>query len=164
MKTLGMKISECRKKKGMTQEELAVKFNVSAQAVSKWENDLSIPDVPILVEMSKFFHISLDELLKAEEVVDAPVVVPQELRKPTSEMMLRIIVNSADGDKVRVNVPITLVKAGIQLGMGMPQVTGNKSLEGIDMESLMQMVDQGMIGKLCEIESSDGDFIQIVVE
>lgn len=164
MKTLGMKISECRKKLGMTQEELAVKFNVSAQAVSKWENDLSIPDVPLLVEMSNFFHISLDQLLKAEEVMDTPAIVPQELRKPANEMMLRIIVNSSDGDKVRVNLPLMLVKSAIQLGMAMPQVTGNKALEGIDMEMLMQMVDQGMVGKLVEVESSDGDFIEIVVE
>lgn len=164
MKTLGMKISEYRKKMGMTQEELASKFNVSAQAVSKWENDLSIPDVPILVEMSTFFHTSLDELLKDEEKVDAPVIVPQELRKPINEMMLRIIVNSSDGGKVRVNLPMPLVKAGIQLGMGMPQVGGNKALEGIDMEMLLQMVEQGMIGKLVEIETSDGDFVEIVVE
>ncbi|WP_273399142.1 helix-turn-helix domain-containing protein, partial [Traorella massiliensis] len=47
MKTLGTKIAEYRKLKKMTQEELASKLNVSSQAVSKWENDLSIPDLPI---------------------------------------------------------------------------------------------------------------------
>ena len=45
MKTLGKKINEYRKLAGYTQEELAEKVNVSSQAVSKWENDLSVPDL-----------------------------------------------------------------------------------------------------------------------
>ena len=52
MKTLGTKISEYRKLKGLTQEQLATQLNVSSQAVSKWENDLSIPDLPILIELA----------------------------------------------------------------------------------------------------------------
>ena len=47
MKSLGTKISELRKARSMTQDELAVKMGVSPQAVSKWENDLSMPDLPI---------------------------------------------------------------------------------------------------------------------
>ena len=47
MKTLGTKISELRKTRGMTQDELAEKMGVSPQAVSKWENDLSMPDLLI---------------------------------------------------------------------------------------------------------------------
>ena len=45
---LGFTISKLRKEKGMTQEELAEKVNVSAQAVSKWENDISMPDISVL--------------------------------------------------------------------------------------------------------------------
>ena len=70
MKTLGKKISEVRKLHGMTQEELAVKLNVTSQAVSKWENDLSIPDLPTLIELSDLFHISLDELVKLLGEID----------------------------------------------------------------------------------------------
>ena len=68
MKTLGQKISELRKKQKMTQDELAEKMNVSAQAVSKWENDLSIPDITVLIELSEFFGVSLDSLLKNKDV------------------------------------------------------------------------------------------------
>ena len=56
-----------RKNKGLSQEELAIKLNVTAQSVSKWENDLSIPDLPILIELSELFHVSLDELVKQKE-------------------------------------------------------------------------------------------------
>ena len=63
-KTMGEKINDLRKLRKMTQDELAEKMGVSSQAVSKWEKDISIPDLPVLVELSEFFNISLDELVK----------------------------------------------------------------------------------------------------
>ena len=67
MKTIGEKINTLRKQRNMTQDELAEKMGVSSQAVSKWEKDMSIPDLPVLIELSDFFHISLDELVKEKE-------------------------------------------------------------------------------------------------
>ena len=75
METLGKKISKYRKLKSMTQEELATQLNVSAQAVSKWENDLSIPDLPILIELADIFNITMDELLRQKENTDIIRVV-----------------------------------------------------------------------------------------
>lgn len=46
--TLGSRIAELRRKKNMTQEELAAELGVTPQAVSKWENDLSCPDITLL--------------------------------------------------------------------------------------------------------------------
>lgn len=46
--TLGTRINMLRKRNGITQEELAEQMGVSPQAVSKWEKDLSIPDLPVL--------------------------------------------------------------------------------------------------------------------
>ena len=46
--TIGNRISKYRKEKGMTQEELANKMGVSSQAVSKWENDASCPDIGLV--------------------------------------------------------------------------------------------------------------------
>lgn len=157
METLGTKISRYRKLNKMTQEDLAAKLNVSAQAVSKWENDLSIPDLPLLIELADLFGLSLDELIreKAKEIH----VVEQSLRKPIDQMMLKIIVNSEDGDKVRVNLPLSIVKAGI----GIPQVK-NSALNGIDLDNIFSLVEQGVVGKLVEIEDSDGDIIEIIVE
>lgn len=60
--TLGKKISELRKEKGITQEELAERLGVSPQAVSKWENDLSCPDIMLLPELAKLFDVTIDEL------------------------------------------------------------------------------------------------------
>ena len=52
MDTIGKRISEQRKSKGLKQDELAEKLLVSPQAVSKWENDLSCPDISVLPELS----------------------------------------------------------------------------------------------------------------
>ena len=56
------KLLSLRKQKGMSQEELADKLNVTRQTVSKWELDQTVPDMNKLVEISKLFEISLDEL------------------------------------------------------------------------------------------------------
>lgn len=65
-KTLGMLISETRKQKGMTQLELAEKMGVTDKAVSKWERDLSCPDVGSLPLLAEILGLSLDELLRGQ--------------------------------------------------------------------------------------------------
>lgn len=62
METMGNKIRMLRKNKGMTQEELAEALAVSAQAVSKWETHLSVPDVELLPVIARYFGITMDEL------------------------------------------------------------------------------------------------------
>jgi len=64
---LGKKIKQLRKFSGMTQEQLAEKLNISRQALSKWENDTSMPDIESMIRISMLFQISLDELLLKEE-------------------------------------------------------------------------------------------------
>ncbi len=61
------KISQIRKDKGLSQEELAEKLGVSRQAIAKWEAGLSYPDVDNLIGLSTLFQISIDSMLKAEE-------------------------------------------------------------------------------------------------
>lgn len=65
--TLGNKIAELRKEKGMTQEALANQLGVSNQAVSKWEANQSCPDIQLLPTIADLFEISLDALFGREE-------------------------------------------------------------------------------------------------
>lgn len=65
--TLGNRIAELRKEKGMTQEALANKLGVSNQAVSKWEANQSCPDIQLLPVIADLFEISLDSLFGREE-------------------------------------------------------------------------------------------------
>jgi len=61
--TLGKRISARRKALGMTQDQLAAELSISAQAVSKWENDQSCPDISILPALAKRLGMTTDELL-----------------------------------------------------------------------------------------------------
>ena len=66
--TLGRRISALRKSAGMTQDQLAEKLGITAQAVSKWENDQSCPDITILPRLADLFGVSVDTLLGRENV------------------------------------------------------------------------------------------------
>ena len=61
--TMGKRIADLRKQKGMTQEQLANQVGVTAQAVSKWENDLSCPDISVLPQLAEVLGVTTDELL-----------------------------------------------------------------------------------------------------
>ena len=62
--TLGMMISTLRKEKGMTQLELAEKMGVTDKAVSKWERDLSFPDINSIPKLAEIFEVSVDDLMQ----------------------------------------------------------------------------------------------------
>ena len=66
-KTLGGMISSLRRERGMTQNDLAEKMGVTDKAVSKWERDLSCPDIYSLPRLAEIFDISVDELLQAKD-------------------------------------------------------------------------------------------------
>lgn len=63
---LSEKIIELRKANNMTQEELAAICNVSRQSISKWEADISLPEMEKLLQLGKLFRVSMDVLLKDE--------------------------------------------------------------------------------------------------
>ena len=69
--TFGSRISALRKEKGMTQSALAEKMGVTDKAVSKWERDLSFPDVGSLPKLAQIFELTVDELLQGTPVPKA---------------------------------------------------------------------------------------------
>ena len=86
--TMGKRISELRKKAGLTQEQLANKLNVSAQAVSKWENDISCPDISTLPLLAQILGVTTDELLGAsgsksfeQPVTSSPCEPEEDLKR-----------------------------------------------------------------------------------
>lgn len=75
--TLGKRIVQNRKRLGMTQDKLAEQLGVTAQAVSKWENDQACPDITILPKLAEIFGVTTDELLgisPAEKVHTAEII------------------------------------------------------------------------------------------
>ena len=72
--TFGQIIKKLRREADMTQEMLAELLSVSAQAVSRWENDSAMPDIALLVPLANLFHVTTDYLLgvdisKREQII-----------------------------------------------------------------------------------------------
>lgn len=164
--TIGEKFAEKRKARGLTQDEVAEKLGVTPQAVSKWENNVSCPDITLLPQIAKLYHTSIDELLSPDEKIEPAVKMaePSE-RKSKDDLILKINVLSSDGDKVKVNLPMPLILAFVNSGtlnhfnMNM----GGFDMSQIDFNAIIKLIEQGVVGKLVEVESADGDFITIEV-
>jgi len=132
--TFGNRLAKLRKEHNLTQEDLAKKLNISAQAISKWENDLTAPDIDTLIKLSDIFNISLDELLKNEK--SHSVIVNE--KKDINKMMLKILVKTQKGDNIKVNLPVAIIKIFLENGNISHFISGNKMLEGIDFAYLKE--------------------------
>jgi len=66
---VGERIRSLRKSKKMSQEKLAEKLNVSRHSISNWEREVSSPDMHSLVEMTELFGVSLNQLVKGDEII-----------------------------------------------------------------------------------------------
>lgn len=163
--TLGKRIAALRKEKELKQDDLAGMLDVSPQAVSKWENDQTCPDISLLPKLARILGVTVDELLSGKrEELPTVRLVPEKERKNLEDMMLRIVVDSDEGDKVRVNLPIPLVQMALEMGMEMPQINSNIPIQSIDLNQIMELVRRGAVGNLVEVESADGDTVRIFVE
>ncbi len=79
---MGNRIAELRKAAGLTQEQLASKLSISAQAVSKWETGASFPDISILPELCAILGVTTDELLGTAPLKNGKEEQARETAKP----------------------------------------------------------------------------------
>lgn len=106
--TMGKRIAALRKRAGLTQEQLAERVGVSPQAVSKWENDQSCPDISLIPELAEIFGVSCDELLGKEKISeDKPEKEEKEsMKKKTIQLSL---------DVGGIMFPIAVLIFGVEL-------------------------------------------------
>ena len=86
------KLQELRKGKGLTQEELAEKLFVSRTAISKWESGRGYPSIDSLKEISRYFSVTIDELICPEEILSAA----EEEKQAFAGRTLSFICNTLD--------------------------------------------------------------------
>lgn len=117
---IGSNIAALRKEKGITQEELANALGVSAQAVSKWENNSSCPDVSLLTVIADYFGVTVDALLRsdAEEITcaDTPAADSNVAAAHGGKRNVCIKVTQPNGKETNVKVPFGVVKMGLRVG------------------------------------------------
>lgn len=87
---IGRFIAECRKKKNLTQEKLAEQLGISDRAVSKWERGLNLPDASLMLELSRIFDISVNELLNGE------IIEKDKYMEKAEEKLLELQVRNND--------------------------------------------------------------------
>ena len=116
-KTLGSMIAELRKQHGMTQLELAEKMGVTDKAVSKWERDLSCPDINSLPNLAEILGVTVDDLMQIKKEAEAPV-------SKVSEIM-------------------DLAPRAVAMAMGIA-VTVLTVLDAVDLKSAMVMLGIGL--------------------
>ena len=81
---IGKYIAACRKKKNLTQEQLAEKLFITDRAVSKWERGLSLPDADKMLELCNILDINVNELLMGEKID------MEDYEKKTEELLLEL--------------------------------------------------------------------------
>lgn len=85
-KSMGTFLTDLRKEKGLTQQEVADNLNVSNKTISKWERDEGYPEITMLTEIAKYYGITTDELLNGERFVkDTEICYKKDRLSETSK-------------------------------------------------------------------------------
>ena len=101
---IGQFLRECRKEKGITQEELAEMLGVTNRSVSRWENGSNLPDLDILIEMADYYDVELRELLDGERK-------SEKMDKELEETVLKVAEYSNE-DKIKLTKRMHLLFIG----------------------------------------------------
>ena len=117
--TFGTMIAAMRKENGMTQLELAEKMGVTDKAVSKWERDLSFPDINLIPKLADVFNMTVDELMQVKagtkentENNKVPEIVNIALKGVALAMGIAVVVLSFIGD-IGTNEAVSMLGIGL---------------------------------------------------
>lgn len=159
--TLGRRIQTLRKEQAFTQEALAERMGVSPQAVSKWENDLSCPDILSLPHLAKELHTTVDTLLTG----DVPDSQPNIPAKKPEELIVRLAFHAEDGTRIGLNLPFTVFRLGTMYDLITFTVHTNegeqnveqiaKALAGVDFKHIVRLIESGVSGTLVDVNLGD---------
>ena len=90
---IGRKLKEARQMRGLTQENVAEKLNVSRQTISNWETEKFYPDILYVLQLSDLYQVSLDELLKGDERMIQHLEKSTNVVKSNQKILLAFICN-----------------------------------------------------------------------
>lgn len=173
-RTLGARIAEHRKKHNLTQEEFSDLLGVTAQAVSKWENDASCPDIMLLPKISEILEISIDELMgvkrkenteekvKDEEPFFEPVVLQKESTN-INKLKFRVHIIDNRGKRTNVALPMGFVMRLADVGVRISGVLGTNEVNDSQLRQILDLVRNGVTGEMMDFTSDDGTNIKIEI-
>ena len=163
--TLGRRIQALRKEQSLTQDALAERMGVTPQAVSKWENDLSCPDILSLPQLARELHTTVDALLTGETAA-----APATPQKPPEELIIRMAMRPEDGTLICLNLPFTVFRLGTLHHLISCSFNANgddvdverlvQQMKQLDFTAIARLVEQGARGTLVNV----GDMLTIWTE
>ncbi len=157
--TIGNNIAQYRKEAGMTQADLAEKMNVSVQAVSKWENDISCPDLERIGQLASVLGSTAESIINGERAS----VTSLKSDIDYSKRIIVFTVNVHDGDNVDVTlrIPMELFLKARQDGT-LETFLGECG-EDIP-ESVFEMITSGVVGPIATVNNDEVSVSVEVVE
>ena len=151
MNTIGQNIAELRKKKGLTQEELAEKMCVTAQSVSKWERDASYPDVTVLSTLAQALGVSVAAIVEGEQSVP-------KLKEADADVIARrvvcIKVHVGPDMDMKVQFPVTALKKMMDNGVLKQMIDDDEDYSQIS-GLLESAVEMGCVGPIMNVDGND---------
>lgn len=158
--TLGERLSAARKAKGLTQDDFAKHLDVTPQAISKWENNLSCPDILLLPKISEILGVSIEELLTGNTKKEEK---PKITVTDNSKLKLKIRISPPGKKSTNITVPAALVKRIARIGNGISGILGNSAISNAQMEEILELTEEGATGEILNIEAEDGTMITIEI-
>ena len=165
--TIGSRIAEARKAHGYTQEEFSQMLDVSAQAVSKWENDISCPDIQLLPKIAEILGMTTDQLLTGKKPENNGTnETKEEAKTPidTSKLKININILKPGQNPVNVSLPFMMVKNFTKIGNGISGIMGNGAIDGVQLDEILSLVENGATGELLNVVAEDNTNVKITIE
>ena len=156
--TIGSNITKLRREKGMTQAELAEKLNVSVQAVSKWENDVSRPDLERIGELAAVLDTTAEFIINGDALE-----TPTELKNGNIAKRLLVMtvnVKKPDPTDITLRLPAELLMKARTDG-SLAKLMGENFSEMIP-DTVFEMLESGVVGPVATVNKEDA-FVNIEV-
>ncbi len=160
--TIGSRIAHARKALGYTQEDFSQMLDVTAQAVSKWENDISCPDIQLLPRIAQILGITTDELLtgkKTHQNKETP-----NINIDTSNLKININVIKPEQNPVNVSLPLSMLKRFAKIGNGISGIVGTGAIDGIKFDEILNLIENGATGEILNVVTDDNTSVKISIE
>ena len=167
---IGKRIAELRKKKDMTQFELADRMGISYQAVSNWERGNSMPDISKLPELAEIFGVTVDEILggsnpvvekvAAGEPVQPTEYTQEELKEAAKVLRPSQVEEIAENAKDDLEALLPLVPFLEEEYVG--ELAVKLAQQGKDVTALAPFMDEDKVDELALLLEQNGDRKSVV--
>lgn len=150
--TIGQNIANYRKKADMTQAELAEKLNVSVQAISKWENDVSHPDIERIGRLARVLNTSAEQIINGEEAV-AKAELSGNHNMSKRLFVLTVSVTDEESVDVKLRIPVELVLKSHEDGT-LAKLLGESAQIP---DTAIEMIKMGVVGFIANIKTEEAE-------